>query len=179
MYTIQYTVIQYNIVQYWIFAPHAQSVPKAKLGHMEPRAPSVPKSKLGHLNCVRHLVILPLVMAILGFLTIPWLGPKYTEPRATSVPKAKLGHTEPRAPSVQKEKQGHSNCVRHRVILPLVMAILGFLTIPWLGPKDIIHRFLFYMFPDWSSTGSHAFSNLLHFWFRPWTVPHFKPIFGS
>ena len=66
-------------------------------------------------------VILPQVMAILGFLTIPWLGPKYTEPRVTSVPKAKLGH---------------SNCVRHRVILPLVMAILGFLTIPWLGPKD-------------------------------------------
>merc|ERR1711895_298163 len=27
--------------------------------------------------------------------------------------------------------------MRHRVILPLVMAILGFLTIPWLGPKDI------------------------------------------
>ena len=36
--------------------------------------PSVPKAKLGHLNCVRHRVILPLVMAILGFLTIPWLG---------------------------------------------------------------------------------------------------------
>merc|ERR1711867_45707 len=60
-------------------------------------------------------------MAILGFLTIPWLGPKDTEPRATLVPKAKLGH---------------SNCVRHQGILPLVMAILGFLTIPWLGPKD-------------------------------------------
>ena len=37
-------------------------------------------------------VILPLVMAILGFLTIPWLGPKDTEPRAPLVPKAKLGH---------------------------------------------------------------------------------------
>ena len=97
------------------------------------------------------MFILPLVMAILGFLTIPWLGPKDTEPRVTSVPKAKLGHmepcapsvpkvklghTEPRATSVPKAKLGHSNCVRHRVILPLVMAILGFLTIPWLGPKD-------------------------------------------
>merc|ERR1712112_296676 len=80
--------------------PHAPSVPKAKLGHTEPRAPSVPKAKLGHSNCVRHWVILPLVMVILGFLTIPWLGPKYTELRATSVPKAKLGHTEPHAPSV-------------------------------------------------------------------------------
>ena len=36
-------------------------------------------------------------MAMLGFLIIPWLGPKDTQPRATSVPKAKLGHTEPRA----------------------------------------------------------------------------------
>ena len=34
---------------------------------------------------------------MLGFLTIPWLGPKYTEPRATLVPKVKLGHIEPRA----------------------------------------------------------------------------------
>ena len=33
-------------------------------------------------------------MVILGFLTIPWLGPKDTELRAPSVPKAKLGHTE-------------------------------------------------------------------------------------
>ena len=80
--------------------------------------------------------ILEIIYIILGFLTIPWLGPKDTEPRATSVPKAKLGHTEPRAPSVPKAKLGHSNCVRHRVILPLVMAILGFLTIPWLGPKE-------------------------------------------
>ena len=55
-----------------------------------------------------HRVILPLVMAILGFLTIPWLGPKDTEPRATSVPKAKLGHTEPRATSVPKAKLGHT-----------------------------------------------------------------------
>ena len=46
---------------------------------------------------MRYRVILPLVMAILGFLIIPWLGPKDTEPRATSVPKAKLGHTEVRA----------------------------------------------------------------------------------
>ena len=75
-------------------------------------------------------------MAILGFLTILWLGPKDTEPRATLVPKAKLGHTESRAPSVPKVKLGHSNCVRHWVILSLVMAILGFLIIPWLGPKD-------------------------------------------
>ena len=44
-------------------------------------------------------------MAILGFLTIPWLGPKDTEPRATSVPKAKLGHTELRALSVPKAKK--------------------------------------------------------------------------
>ena len=36
-------------------------------------------------------------MVKLGFLTIPWLGPKHMEPRATSVPKAKLGHIEPRA----------------------------------------------------------------------------------
>ena len=39
-------------------------------------------------------VILPLVMVILGFLTIPWLGPKDMEPRVPSVPKAKLGHTD-------------------------------------------------------------------------------------
>ena len=32
-----------------------------------------------------------LVMVILGFLTIPWLGPKDTEPRMPSVPKVKLG----------------------------------------------------------------------------------------
>ena len=37
-------------------------------------------------------VILPLVMVILGFLTIPWLGPKDTEPHAPLVPKEKLGH---------------------------------------------------------------------------------------
>merc|ERR1712243_264127 len=80
--------------------PRATSVPKAKLGHTEPRVPSVPKAKLGHSNCVHHRVILPLVMAILGFLTIPWLGPKDTEPHATSVLKVKLGYTEPRAPSV-------------------------------------------------------------------------------
>ena len=49
---------------------------------------------------MRHQVILPLVMAILGFLTIPWLGPKDREPRAPSVPKAKLGHTKPRVTSV-------------------------------------------------------------------------------
>ena len=73
---------------------------------------------------------------MLAFIIIFWLGLKNTEPRATSVPKAKLGHTEPRAPLVQKAKLGHSNCMRHRVILPLVMAILGFLIIPWLGPKD-------------------------------------------
>ena len=115
--------------------PCAPSVQKAKLGHTEPRAPSVPKAKLGHLNCVHHRVILPLVMAILGFLTIPWLGPKDTEPHETSVPKAKLGHTEPRAPSIPKAKLGHSNRVHHRVFLPLVMVILGFLTIPLLGPK--------------------------------------------
>merc|ERR1712121_26336 len=94
--------------------PRAPSGPKAKLGHTEPRAPSVPKVKLGHSNCVRHRVILPLVMAILSFLTIPWLGPKDTEPRATLVPKAKLGHTEPRATSVPTAKLGHSNCVSHR-----------------------------------------------------------------
>ena len=46
---------------------------------------------------MRYRVILPLVTAILGFLIIPWLGPKHTEPRATLVPKAKLGHTELRA----------------------------------------------------------------------------------
>ena len=31
-------------------------------------------------------------MIILGFLTIPWLGPKDMEPHAPTVPKAKLGH---------------------------------------------------------------------------------------
>ena len=46
---------------------------------------------------MRYRVILHLVMAILGFLNIPWLDPKDMEPRATSVPKAKLGHMEPRA----------------------------------------------------------------------------------
>ena len=70
--------------------------------------PSVPKAKLGHSNCVRHRVILPLVMAILGFLTIPWLGPKDTEPHASSVPKAKLGHTELCALSVPKATLGHT-----------------------------------------------------------------------
>ncbi len=84
--------------------PRATSVPKVKLGHTEPRATLVPKAKLGHSNCMRHWVILPLVMAILGYLTIPWLGPKDTELRATWVPKAKLGHTEPRAPLVPKVK---------------------------------------------------------------------------
>ena len=39
-------------------------------------------------------VILPLVMVILGFLTIPWLGPKDMERHAASVPKAKLGHSD-------------------------------------------------------------------------------------
>ena len=33
-------------------------------------------------------------MIILGFLTIPWLGPKDTEPHASSVLKVKLGHTD-------------------------------------------------------------------------------------
>ena len=63
--------------------------PKGEARTHGPRAPSVPRAKLGHSNRVRHRVILPLVMAILGFLTIPWLGPKDTEPRATSVPKLK------------------------------------------------------------------------------------------
>ena len=37
---------------------------------------------------------LPLVMVISGFLTIPWLGPKYAEPCAPSVPKVKVGHAD-------------------------------------------------------------------------------------
>ena len=37
---------------------------------------------------------LPLVMVILGFLTIPWLGPKYAELCAPSVPKVKVGHAD-------------------------------------------------------------------------------------
>ena len=82
--------------------------PKGEARTHGPRVPSVPKAKLGYSNRVRHWVILPLVMAILGFLTIPWLGPKDTEPRATSVPKVKLGHTEPRATSVPKAKLGHT-----------------------------------------------------------------------
>ena len=67
--------------------------PKGEARTHGPRAPSVPKAKLGHSNRVRHRVILPLVMAILGFLTIPWLGPKDTEPCVPSVPKAKLGYS--------------------------------------------------------------------------------------
>ena len=54
------------------------------------------------------MFILPLVMAILGFLTIPWLGPKDTETHAPSVPKAKLGHTELHVLSVPKAKLGHT-----------------------------------------------------------------------
>ena len=78
----------------------------------ELRAPSVPKAKLGQFDYVRHRlkgegrtlgllaplglyiqeVILPLVMVILGFLTIPWLDSKDTELHAPLVPKAKLEH---------------------------------------------------------------------------------------
>ena len=76
------------------FGLRAPSVLKAKLGHTEPRAPSVPKEKLGHSNRVHHWVILSLVMAILGFLTIPWLDLKDTELCAPSVPKAKLGYAD-------------------------------------------------------------------------------------
>ena len=50
-------------------------------------------------------------MIILGFLTIPWLGPKDTELRATSVPKAKLGNTEPHVTSVPKAKLGHTELI--------------------------------------------------------------------
>ena len=57
--------------------------PKGEARTFEPRAPSGPYIQE---------VILPLVMAILGFLTIPWLGPKHMEPLALSVPKVKLGH---------------------------------------------------------------------------------------
>ena len=45
--------------------------PKGEARTHGPRAPSVPKVKLRYLNRVQHWVILPLVMAILGFLTIP------------------------------------------------------------------------------------------------------------
>ena len=58
--------------------------PKGKGRTFKPGAPSGPYIQE---------VILPLVMAILGFLTIPWLGPKDMEPRVSLVPKAKLGHT--------------------------------------------------------------------------------------
>ena len=76
-------------------------------------------------------------MAILGFLTIPWLGPKDTEPRAPSVPKVKLGHTEPRAPSVPKEKLGHSNPMCNWVLLFRKLSIwVGCNYPPRLGPKD-------------------------------------------
>ena len=37
-------------------------------------------------------VILPLVIVILGFLTIPWLGLQDTEQRTPLVPKANLRH---------------------------------------------------------------------------------------
>ena len=57
--------------------------PKGEARTFELRGPSVPYIEE---------VILPLVMVILGFLTIPWLGPKDTKPRAPSVQKAKLGH---------------------------------------------------------------------------------------
>ena len=64
-------------------------------------------------------------MVILGFLTIPWLGPKDTEPRAISVPGEARTHGtacaigpkgEARthrlhAPSVSKAKLGYLNYV--------------------------------------------------------------------
>ena len=59
--------------------------PKGEAKTFEPRAPSGPYIQE---------VILPLVMVILGFLTIPWFGPKDMEPHAPLVPKAKLGHTD-------------------------------------------------------------------------------------
>ena len=51
--------------------------PKGEARTFDPRAPSGPYIEE---------VILPLVMAILGFLTIPWLGPKHTELHAPLVP---------------------------------------------------------------------------------------------
>ena len=96
--------------------------PKGEARTHGPHAPLVPKVKLGHLNPICHRVlILRKLSTWVGFNYPPRIGLKDTEPRAPSVPKVKLGHL---------------NRVRHRVILPLVMAILGFLTIPWLGPKD-------------------------------------------
>ena len=107
--------------------PHAIG-PKDEARTHGPRALSVPKAKLGYSNRVCHRVILPLVMAILGFLTIPWLGPKDTEPRVPSVPKAKLGHTDR---------------VRHRVLIfTKLNTWLGFNYHPWLGPKDTEPRAL-------------------------------------
>ena len=77
---------------------------------------------------MRYRVILPLVTAILGFLIIPWLGPKHTEPRATSVPKAKLGHTVLRALSVPKAELGHTEL--HALSVP--KAKLGqFISVPY------------------------------------------------
>ena len=61
---------------------------KGETRTLEPRVPSGPYIQE---------VILPLVMVIFGFLTIPW--PKDTELLAPLVPKVKLGYTD---------------CVRHR-----------------------------------------------------------------
>ena len=71
---------------------------------------------------MRHQVILPLAMAILGFLTILRLGPKDTEPRA---------------PLVQKVKLGHLCRVRHQVLKLKKLSIwAGFNYPPRLDPKD-------------------------------------------
>ena len=74
-------------------------------------------------------------MAKLGFLTIPWLGPKDTELRATSVPKAKLGHTEVRAPSVPKAKLGHTEPRALSGYLTPSNGYIGFPYYPLVRPK--------------------------------------------
>ena len=67
-------------------------------------------------------------MVISGFLTIPWLGPKYSEPCAPSVPKVKVGHADNVrhgakvkartlrlcAPKVPKAELGHMDHVPHQ-----------------------------------------------------------------
>ena len=57
--------------------------PKGEARIFKPHAPSGPYIQE---------VILPLVMVILDFLTIPWLGPKDAELRGALVAKAKLAH---------------------------------------------------------------------------------------
>ena len=84
---------------------------------------------------------IPLVMVILGFLTIPWLGPKDKELRAPSIPKAKLGHTDcVRHHSQRRSQDTRTVCAispkgearTHRLRAPSVPKVkLGYLDCLW------------------------------------------------